>query len=139
MTNKIQQKIKEVFESNADMGEAIVCSDGQCFTSENAAIAHAKTLEDSETKVVTRAEVLGGEKAASGSGPAPSAEDRIKAVNAVKSLEELEVLAEGEKAKTVNAAIIAKREELTKEASEGDSGAQNDEGSEANDADASGD
>lgn len=75
----------KIFESNPNLKEVHMTSDGQCFYNDNDAKMHAKTLEDKAVELVMNPtflidiEVVDEEKLDGGSGDAPALEDMTKA------------------------------------------------------------
>lgn len=75
----------KIFESNPNLKEVHMTSDGQCFYNDNDAKLHAKALEDKAVelvmnpKFIAEMEVIDEEKLDSGSGDAPALEDMTKA------------------------------------------------------------
>lgn len=75
----------KIFESNPNLKEVHMTSDGQCFYNDNDAKMHAKTLEDKAVelvmnpKFIAEMEVVDEEKLDGGSGDAPALEDMTKA------------------------------------------------------------
>ena len=75
----------KIFESNPNLKEVHMTSDGQCFYNDNDAKMHAKTLEDKSVELVMNPtflvdiEVVDEEKLDGGSGDAPALEDMTKA------------------------------------------------------------
>src|SRR3990172_2510922 len=58
MSPEAQIKVKKVFESNPQLTQVIVTSDGQCFTHGNIAANHAGSLKDTSMVTVHRSQVL---------------------------------------------------------------------------------
>lgn len=75
----------KIFESNPNLKEVHMTSDGQCFYNDNDAKLHAKALEDKAVelvmnpKFIAEMEVVDEEKLDGGSGDAPALEDMTKA------------------------------------------------------------
>lgn len=75
----------KIFESNPNLKEVHMTSDGQCFYNDNDAKMHAKTLEDKAVelvmnpKFIAEMEVVDEKKLDGGSDDAPALEDMTKA------------------------------------------------------------
>lgn len=75
----------KIFESNPNLKEVHMTSDGQCFYNDNDAKLHAKALEDKAVelvmnpKFIAEMEVVDEEKLDGGSGDAPAFKDMTKA------------------------------------------------------------
>lgn len=108
------EKHKDVFEANPGCDHIYVTTDGVPFLDSHRARVHQKAINpDAKVEVVTRfaapmeveeIEVI-----------KLTAEQRIEAINACQTIEEVEALLVGESAKTVKAAGQIKIEQLNKE------------------------
>jgi hypothetical protein len=110
----MQEKIKEAFECNPELNVLHATSDGQCFAKPNEARMHAKSLEDDKVQVHYRGSFEVVEEAPE-EAPKLSAEERIAKINECATVEEVDLLMNGEKAKTVIAAGEAKIKELNEQ------------------------
>ena len=119
-----EQKIKAAFATEKEVESLYTTSDGQCFKKEGNAYSHAKTLEDSTVEELDRklkpvkkeeATTESGNAGGSESGGSTTkltAEERIAKINKAETVDQVNELLEGEKAKTVKAAGAAKIEAL---------------------------
>lgn len=57
MEKKVLEAVKACFDANESAKEFHVTSDGQCFHTENDAIAHSKSLENKDVELVNRKDV----------------------------------------------------------------------------------
>ncbi|MBI1228212.1 MAG: hypothetical protein GC192_23460 [Bacteroidetes bacterium] len=113
MNKEVFEKVKAVFDANEDLEQQIVTSDGQCFNDESDAFLHARGLQDSELKVMHRANLNDSEEVGDTEEPVKlTAEERIERAQKAESAEQLDQYAADEKAKTVLSAIEARRKEL---------------------------
>jgi hypothetical protein len=61
--SELLEKAKECFQANANHKEYYVTKDGQCFTKEDSAVDHARSLKEKEITLVTRAQAEGPTRA----------------------------------------------------------------------------
>lgn len=103
---------KEIFEQNPKLDVIYKTSDKTPFYTELNAKSHARSLEDKTVEKVTRASVLKASKDSSKTTTKPSAEDRVKTISALATVEEVKAALKGEKATTVKFAGTKRIEEL---------------------------
>lgn len=108
MNKEIKEAAIEVFKSYPTAKKVFITPDGQAFLAKDRAKLHNK-----EVVTVERNEVMEDEAVKLPAGDKKTAEQLVADMPSVETIAELDVLAEGEKRKTVVAAIEARRTELT--------------------------
>ncbi|MCO5253367.1 MAG: hypothetical protein M9892_03265 [Bacteroidetes bacterium] len=109
-------KHKEVFEANPNVNQIYVTTDGVPFLDGHRAKLHQRsTHPEGRVEVVHKVEATSlAESVEATSEVKKTAEARIADINAATTVEEVDILLNGEKAKTVIAAGEAKIEEINK-------------------------
>lgn len=108
MNKEIKEAAIEVFKSYPTAKKVFITPDCQAFLVENRAGLHNKDFV-----TVKRNEVMETEAVKLPAGDKKTAEQLVADMPSVETIAELEVLAKGEKRKTVLEAIEARRTELT--------------------------
>jgi hypothetical protein len=129
MSPEAYAKVKKAFESNPEVNQFVVTSDGQCFTHGNTAANHAGSLKDTSMETVHRSHfekevpVVVGESSTGsdteGTGgetkpvySAAAEKELIASVNAAETVEAVDQLTEGITWKKVLKAAEKRKAEL---------------------------
>jgi hypothetical protein len=105
MNKEIKEAAVAVFEAYPNAKQVFITPDGQAFLAEDRAKLHNKEVTTVKRSEVMEAKLPAAEK--------KTADQLIADMPSVATIAELDVLAKGEKRKTVLDAIEARRKELT--------------------------